>query len=183
MRNCKYRNKFHLHKLGPAVLNGLNSSSLYMVLRLVVCSVLFSFIRRSIRQVTVCSLNSRISPASKNLSPVHGESAKSFKSRWVSYVFPSSLVLRCVSYGKGFWKFSVLGNLTCAQELRWLRVFFFLAPLSPLTIKVDPSNSGSWLCRGNQICQGICAENISPALSVGYNKSLSGSWLRAQIIQ
>ena len=81
MRNCKYRNKFHLHKLGPAVLNGLNSSSLYMVLRLVVCSVLFSFIRRSIRQVTVCSLNSRISPASKNLSPVHGESAKSFKTR------------------------------------------------------------------------------------------------------
>jgi len=44
------------------------------------------------------------------------------KARPVSYLFPSSWILRCVFCEKFFWKFSVLGNLTCAHEARWLRV-------------------------------------------------------------
>ena len=44
------------------------------------------------------------------------------KVRSLSYLSPSSWVLRCVFCGKFFWMFLVLGNLTCAQEPRWLRV-------------------------------------------------------------
>ena len=44
------------------------------------------------------------------------------KASLVSYFFPSSWVLQCVFCGKILWKFMALGNLTCAQEPRWLRV-------------------------------------------------------------
>ena len=57
--------------------NRLDSWPFYMVLRFTVCSVLFSYIKR--RQVTVCSLNSQISPASKNCTLIHHESPKSLR--------------------------------------------------------------------------------------------------------
>ena len=77
----KHKNKWYLSNLGPVVAfpaqQGLNSWPFYTVLRLTVCSVLFSYIKG--RQVTVCSLNSQISPASKNCTPIHHESTKSLR--------------------------------------------------------------------------------------------------------
>ena len=66
----------------------------------------------------MCSLDSQISPASKNRARIHHESAKYLKVRSVSYLFPSSWVF----VGKIFGKLSVLGNLAGAQVSRRLRV-------------------------------------------------------------
>ena len=84
-------------------------------------AILYGFLARCLFGVVflykaddrVGSLDSQISPASKNRAPIQHEI---LKARSVSYLFPSSWVLRCV-----FWwckQFLVLNNLTCAQEPR-----------------------------------------------------------------
>ena len=50
----------------------------------------------------MCSLNSQISPASKNCAPIHHESRQILKARPVSHLSPSSWVLRCVFWGEMF---------------------------------------------------------------------------------
>ena len=93
------------------------------------------------RQVILCRLNSQISSASKNRAPIHHKNAKSLRSG--DSLISSSRHGYC---GKMFWRFSVLVNLKCAQEPRWLvrvawwtRTFyirssncccFFLTPLT-----------------------------------------------------
>ena len=74
--------------------------------------------------MTLCGLNlKKVSPTSKNRAPIHHESAKSLRpGESFIELFLSSWVLRRVFCGNIFWKFSVLGNLTCAQEPRWLRI-------------------------------------------------------------
>ena len=82
------------------------------------------------RQVTVCILNWQISPASKNRPPIRHESAESLR--------PGESLIISTPRGycdvfffrvKSLWKFSLLGNLTCAQETRrppiawWSRTF------------------------------------------------------------
>ena len=72
--------------------------------------------------MTVCSLNSQISPASKNRLPIHHESAKSLRSGHSLISPPRHGYCDVFFVGNFFWMFLVLGNLTCAQEPRWLRV-------------------------------------------------------------
>ena len=67
------------------------------------------------RQVILCRLNSQISSASKNRAPIHHKNAKSLRPG--DSLISSSRHGYC---GKMFWRFSVLVNLKCAQELRWL---------------------------------------------------------------
>ena len=67
------------------------------------------------RQETLCRLNSQISSASKNRAPIHHKNAKSLRPG--DSLISSSRHGYC---GKMFWRFSVLVNLTCAQETRWL---------------------------------------------------------------
>ena len=67
------------------------------------------------RQVILCRLNSQISSASKNRTPIHHNNAKSLRPG--GSLISSSRHGYC---GKMLWRFSVLVNLTCAQEPRWL---------------------------------------------------------------
>ena len=67
------------------------------------------------RQVILCRLNSQISSASKNRAPIHHKNAKSLRPG--GSLISSSRHGYC---GKMLWRFSVLVNLTCAQEPRWL---------------------------------------------------------------
>ena len=54
-------------------------------------------------------------PFAHIVAPIHHGSAKSLKDRSVSYLLPSSWVLRCVFFVQNFFgKLSVLGNLACA---------------------------------------------------------------------
>ena len=73
--------------------------------------------------MTVCSLNSQISPTSKNRRPIHHENTKSLRPGQSLISSPrhgcSNNVLFC---GKMFWKFLALGNLTCPLEPWWLCV-------------------------------------------------------------
>ena len=73
--------------------------------------------------MTVCSLNSQISPTSKNRTPIHHESTKSLR--------PGESLISSPGHGccnnvlflwENFWKFLVLGNLTCPLEPWWLCV-------------------------------------------------------------
>ena len=71
----------------------------------------------------MCSLDSQISPASKNCAPIHHESAKSLKVRSAVLSLPIVMGVECVFWGKIFGKLSVLSNLAaCAQVSRRLRV-------------------------------------------------------------
>ena len=60
----------------------------------------------------MCSLNSQISLASKNRAPICDESAP----KSLSLVTGITMFFFC---GEMFWTFSVLDNLTCAQETLW----------------------------------------------------------------
>ena len=90
------------------------------VLRLVVCSVLFSYIKQS-KVGWLCAVSTQ------NLSRIKEQRTDSpwkrqiLQVRSVSYNFLLSWVLRCVLCGKFFWKFL---NRQCdgAEEPRWLRV-------------------------------------------------------------
>ena len=70
----------------------------------------------------MCSLDSQISPPSKNRAPIYHESAKSLRSGQSLISSPRHGYCHVLFCGKNFWKLLVPGNLTCAQEPRWLRV-------------------------------------------------------------
>ena len=95
--------------------------AIFTVLRLVVSSVLFPYIKRS--KVVDC-VQSQLTNLCRMKEPRTDSpwNRQILKARSVSYLFPYSWVLRCVYCGKCFLKFLVLGNLTCAQEPRWPRV-------------------------------------------------------------
>ena len=90
------------------------------VLRLVVCSVLFSYIKQS--KAGDC-VQSQLTNLSRTKEPRADSLWKHqiLKAWSVSYLLPSSWVLQCVFCGKLFLKAFYSGNLTCAQETRWLR--------------------------------------------------------------
>ena len=68
--------------------------------------------------MTVCSLHSQISPASENRALIHHETVKSL--RHGQFLISSLSHGYCDVCFVG--KLLILGNLTCAQEPRWLRV-------------------------------------------------------------
>ena len=64
-----------------------------------------------------CSLDSQISPASKNRAPIHHERAKSLRPGQSLISSPrNGHIMRFL--WTFFGKFLVLGNLTCAQKSR-----------------------------------------------------------------
>ena len=112
--NCTYINLRIL--LFFSVWPGLNSWPFYMVLWLLVCSVLFSYIKRSKAGDCVQSQLTNLRPHRRTAHrfTCH-ESAKSLR-RGHSLIF-SPRHGHCVVFcGKFFWKCLVLGNLTCAQD-------------------------------------------------------------------
>ena len=100
---------------------GLNSWPFNTVLRLVVCSVLFSYTKRSKEGDCV---QTQLTNLSRIKEPRTDSPWKRqiLKARSFSHLFPSSWVLRCAFWGKFFSNFLFLGNLTRAQEPRWRRV-------------------------------------------------------------
>ena len=89
-------------------------------------SVLFSYKWCESRLVTVCKLDSQISPpASKNSAD---KRAKFLKARKVSHFFSSSWVLRWVFGGKMLWKLSFWAIWRALRKLDDLLHFAWWAP-------------------------------------------------------
>ena len=115
------------------------------------------------------SLDSEISPASKNRAQIHHESAKYLKVRSVSYLFPSSWVF----VGKIFGKLSVLGNLGGAQVSRRLRVAG-----STRTFNIPSSH---WLIPNTAHAQSRDYLRLGRAMSFSQNIDIRSSKLCVQL--
>ena len=113
----------------------------------------------------MCSLDSRISPASKNCAPIHHESAKSLKVRSVSYLFPSSWVLDVFFEGKYL--------ATCAQVSRRLRVAG--------STKTFNIRSSHWLIPNTAHAQSGDNLRLGRAMSFRQNIDIRSSKLCAQL--
>ena len=130
-----------------------------------------SYIKRA-RQVTMCSLDSQISPASKNRAPIHHESAKSGQVSLLS--LPIVMGVGCVFRGKIFGKLSVLGNLAaCAQVSRRLRVVG-----STRTFNIRSSH---WLIPNTAHAQSGDNLRLERAMSFRQNIDIRSSKLCAQL--
>ena len=115
------------------------------------------------------------------------------KASWVSYLIPSSWVLRGFFLGGGesFWKVLILGNRTFAQEPRWLhgawwtRTFCIRSSnwIVPNTAH-DQARSVDYLRVGRSMFRRVILVTRIPRVHVGlYHASCShrGSWVHVRL--